>query len=168
MSGTSLNLTVKGDLQFLVKPLRRLQKAGANPAPLLKRIAFAGENSTRARFADEEGPDGEKWVESLRKQLHGGKTMEKDGHLVGDISSDSSATEARWGSNRIYAAIHQFGGEIKAKTSKGLAFTLANGDGVITQSVTMPARPFLGLNKDDEEHIVFLVREYVNEVMGVA
>ena len=166
MSGTSIKLAAKGDMQFLVKSLRRLQKAGANPAPLLKRIAFAGENATLARFADEEGPDGEKWVESLRKQLNSGKTMRKDGHLVGGITSDSSATEARWGSNRIYAAIHQFGGVIKAKTSKGLAFTLANGDGVITQSVTMPARPFLGINKDDGEDIVALVREYVNEAMG--
>ncbi|MGL4885387.1 MAG: phage virion morphogenesis protein, partial [Aeromonas veronii] len=74
----------------------------------------------------------------------------------------------RWGSNRIYAAIHQFGGVIKAKTSQGLAFTLANGDGVVTQSVTMPARPFLGINKDDEEDIVHRVRDYVNKAMGVA
>ncbi|MGL4709437.1 MAG: phage virion morphogenesis protein [Aeromonas veronii] len=167
MSGTSLNLTVKGDLQLLVKPLQRLQKAGGNLAPLLKDIAATGESSTRARFADEEGPDGQKWVASLRKQLHGGTTLTGDGGHLSAIQSDYSGTEARWGSNRIYAAIHQFGGVIKAKTSKGLAFTLANGDGVITQSVTMPARPFLGINKDDEEDIVHLVRKYVNEAMGV-
>lgn len=167
MSGTSLNLTVKGDLQRLVRPLKQLQKAGGNPAPLLKQIAALGENATRARFADEEGPNGEKWVESLRKQLHGGKTLTKDGHLGDSITADSSDTEARWGSNRIYAAIHQFGGVIKAKTSKGLAFTLANGDGVITQSVTMPARPFLGLNNDDKDDIVHLVRQYVNDALGV-
>lgn len=166
MSGTSLNLTVKGDLQRLVKPLRQLRKAGANPAPLLKQIAALGENTTRARFADEEGPDGEKWVESLRKQLHGGKTLTRDGHLGDSITSESSDGEARWGSNRIYAAIHQFGGEIKAKTSKGLAFTLANGDGVITKSVTMPARRFLGLNEDDKSDISRLVRVYANEAMG--
>ncbi|WP_052143356.1 phage virion morphogenesis protein [Aeromonas hydrophila] len=168
MSGTSLNLTVKGDLQVLLKPLKQLQKAGGHPAPLLKQIAALGENTTRARFADEEGPDGEKWVESLRKQLQGGKTLTRDGHLSGSITGDSSDTEARWGSNRIYAAIHQFGGVIKAKTSKGLAFTLASGDHVVTQSVTMPARPFLGLNQDDEDDIVYLVRDYVNKAMGVA
>lgn len=168
MSGTSLNLTVKGDLQRLVKPLRRLQKAGANPAPLLKQIAALGESTTRARFADEEGPDGEPWVESLRKQLHGGKTLTRDGHLGDSITSESSDREARWGSNRIYAAIHQFGGEIKAKTSKGLAFTLANGDGVITKSVTMPARPFLGISELDEGYIVALVRKYVNEALEVS
>lgn len=167
MSGTSLNLTVKGDLQLLVKPLRRLQKAGGNPAPLLQRIAMVGESTTRARFADEEGPDGEKWVESLRKQLHGGKTLTKDGHLGDSITADSSATDARWGSNRIYAAIHQFGGVIKAKTSKGLAFTLANGDGVITQSVTMPARRFLGLNDDDKDDIIERAHNYVNTALGV-
>lgn len=168
MSGSSLNLTVKGDLQRLVKPLRRLQKAGERTAPLLKQVAALGENSTRARFADEETPDGQKWVESLRKQLNGGKTLTKDGHLGDSITHDASDSEARWGSNRIYAAIHQFGGVIKAKTSQGLAFTLANGDGVVTQSVTMPARPFLGINKDDEEDIVHLVRDYVNKAMGVA
>lgn len=166
MSGTSLNLTVKGDLQLLVKPLRRLQKRG-NPAPLLKDIAMVGESTTRARFADEEGPDGEKWVESLRKQLHGGATLTGDGGHLSAIQSSHSSTEARWGSNRIYAAIHQFGGVIKAKTSKGLAFTLANGDGVITQSVTMPARPFLGINDDNKDDIIHRVREYVNTALGV-
>lgn len=168
MSGTSLSLIVKDDLQLLVKPLQRLQKAGGNLAPLLKDIATIGENTTRARFADEEGPDGQKWVESLRKQLHGGKTLTKDGHLADSISSDSSGTEARWGSNRIYAAIHQFGGVIRAKTSKGLAFSLANGDGVITQSVTMPARRFLGLNDDDKDDIIDRAHRYVNTALGVA
>lgn len=164
MSG--LNLTVSSDLPKLQQPLRRLIKLGENPKPLLSQIAFLGENQTRERFQTETGPDGVKWQDSLRKKLFGGKTLTQDGHLGDSITSTATDKEARWGSNRIYAAIHQFGGVIRAKSSKGLAFQLASGDNVVTRQVTMPARPFLGINKADEKDITALVRDYVRKVVA--
>lgn len=164
MSG--LNLSIKSDLPKLQQPLRRLIKLGENPKPLLAQIAFLGENQTRERFSTETGPDGQKWKDSLRKKLFGGKTLTQDGHLGDSITSKATDKEASWGSNRIYAAIHQFGGVIRAKTSKGLAFQLASGDNVVTRQVTMPARPFLGVSNADERDITDLVRGYVRKVVA--
>lgn len=164
MSG--LNLSVKSDLPKLQRPLRQLLKLGLNPKPLLEDIAWEGETQTRERFSTETGPDGQKWPDSLRKKLFGGETLTRDGHLGDDISSAATDTQAMWGSNKIYAAIHQFGGVIKAKTAKGLAFQLADGTNVVTRQVTMPARPFLGLSDEDRQDIQATVRRYLRKAMA--
>lgn len=166
MSGTSLSINVKSDLPKLQRPLRQLLKLGLNPKPLLEDIAWDGENQTKMRFRTETGPDGKKWQDSLRKKLFGGETLTRDGHLGDNISSAATDTQAMWGSNRIYAAIHQFGGVIRAKSSKGLAFQLASGDNVVTRQVTMPARPFLGLSDEDKQDIQATVRRYLREAMA--
>ena len=51
---------------------------------------------------------------------------------------------AQVGPQAIYGAIHEFGGVIRPVRAKALAFTLPDGTFVLTQKVTMPARPYLG------------------------
>lgn len=48
-----------------------------------------------------------------------------------------------FGSNVEYAAIHEFGGEIKAKNVKFLRFRTFDGAWHSVKKVTMPARPYL-------------------------
>lgn len=101
------------------------------------------------RFETETGPDGEKWEQSYRAKEEGGQTLSKDGHLRNSITHEASADKLEVGSNRIYAAIHQFGGEIKPKAAKQLAFRIG-GHLILTDSVEMPARPYLGFTDADE------------------
>lgn len=164
MSGVSI--TINSDLPMLQRPLRRLLKLGMNPQPLLEQIAWEGEAQTRERFSTEKGPDGEEWPESLRKTLFGGKTLTRDGHLGDSITSTATDKQARWGSNKIYAAIHQFGGVIRAKKATFLAFTLANGKRVVTRSVIMPARPYLGFSEENKQDIQATVRRYLRKAMA--
>lgn len=132
-----------------------------NPEPIMRGIAAIGENSTRERFATETAPDGTKWEKSLRAKLTGGKTLTMDGHLGDSVTGRHDARTAEWGVNRIYGAIHQFGGVIKAKTAKGLRFWLPVGSGlqqmVVVKQVTMPARPYLGVSADDETDILDMI-----------
>jgi phage virion morphogenesis protein len=120
-------------------------------------IAALGESSTRLRFRTQTGPDGKPWKPSLRAQITGGRTLTQDGHLAASISSRSGRDWAEWGANRIYAAIHQFGGVIRARNAKALRFALAGGGFATVQSVRIPARPFLGLSSDDVADIVHLI-----------
>lgn len=53
------------------------------------------------------------------------------------------------GSDRAYAAIHQFGGVIKPKAGKYLVFTIG-GKKIFAKKVTIPARPFLPFTSDGE------------------
>jgi phage virion morphogenesis protein len=108
------------------------------------------------RFRTETAPDGSKWKPSLRVQMQGGRTLTKDGHLSGSISSQSGNDYAMWGVNRIYAALMHFGGVVRAKAGKALRFRFAGGF-VTVKSVTIRARPFLGVSDDDRADILDII-----------
>lgn len=148
--------------------LRRLIALGRDASPAMRDIAAIGENSTRARFRSETGPDGVKWKPSLRAQLAGGRTLTKDGHLSGSVSGRAGADFAEWGFNRIYAAIHQFGGVIRAKSGGALKFRLPGGGFAVVKAVKMPARPSLGVNADDRDDILDALARRINGVIGGA
>jgi phage virion morphogenesis protein len=140
--------------------LQRLIALGRNAQPALKVIAELGVLSTRRRFKTETGPDGKRWKPSLRAQLSGGLTLRKDGHLDGSISAGAGTDFAEWGVGMKYAAIHQFGGVIRAKGG-ALKFALPGGGFAVVKAVTMPARPYLGVNDDDRRDILDVFERHI-------
>lgn len=146
--------TIKTEDAGVLAALRRVVGTLADPTPLAAEIAALGENSTRLRFRTQIAPDGSAWKPSLRAQITGGRTLTQDGHLSGSLSARHGRDFAEWGVNRIYAAIHQFGGVIRPKSAKALRFPLAGGGFAVVQSVTMPARPYLGLSDDDRSDVL--------------
>lgn len=133
--------------------LHRLIALGADTAPAMKAVAAIGEKSSRMRFRTETGPDGKSWKPSLRAEMFGGRTLTKDGHLASSLSQNSGKDFAEWGVNRVYAAIHQFGGTIHAKGG-ALRFAIPGGGITVVKAVKMPARPFLGMSDDDKSDIL--------------
>lgn len=152
-----MRIEVKLDDARLMTSLRRMMAAAAHPQTAMLEIAALGESSTRMRFRAQTGPDGQKWKKGWKKS---GRTLTKDGHLSGSVSSRATSSEATWGVNRVYAAIHQFGGVIKPKTKKALRFRIAGGGFVTAKQVTMPARPFLGISDDDRDEILHILRKH--------
>lgn len=68
-------------------------------------------------------------------------TLRRNQVLVRSIAiTDLSNSHVTVSTDRLYAAIHQFGGEIRAK-GKALRFALG-GNIVFAKKVVMPARPF--------------------------
>lgn len=160
MSGVAFQVSY--DDSELRSALMGMIALGENPAPVMRDLAAYGEASTRERFHTETGPDGKPWKKSLRAMLTGGKTLTKSGHLGDSMTSDSGRAWAAWGSNMIYARIHQLGGVIKAKIAGGmLRFRLANGAFVSVAQITMPKREYLGVNADDEAEMFALVRRRI-------
>jgi phage virion morphogenesis protein len=152
-----MQIEVKVDDARLMSTLRRMMTAAMQPQTAMQEIAALGESSTRMRFRTQIGPDGVAWKKGRKKS---GRTLTKDGHLSGSISSRATQGEATWGVNRVYAAIHQFGGVIKPRTKKALRFRVAGGGFVTAKQVTIPARPFLGISRDDREDILHLLRKH--------
>ncbi len=148
------------------KLLKGLDKLGSAQArqQLLDQIGAYGVSSTQQRFEDEEGPDGQSWKKSHRARTEGGKTLRKSGRLVQSLSHEATASMAAWGSNVVYAGIHQFGGVIRPKNAKALAFKIGN-QLILTQKVTMPARPYLGINAADRTEIPLIVKDWVTGVL---
>lgn len=161
----AVSIRIDSNLPMVRRLFKALQKMGANPQPLLADIAALGENSTRARFRNQTGPDGQRWKPSLRAQFNGGKTLTKDGHLGDSITHSADRKTAAWGTNRIYAAIHQFGGTIKAKGAGGLRFAIPGLGWRTVQQVEIPERPFLGISREDEQDILDLVSNHLRGLL---
>lgn len=152
----------------VIGALRGLIALGRDATPAMREIAALGESSTRLRFKQQRGPDGRRWKPSLRAQLTGGATLTKDGHLSGSIGSSAGADFAEWGVNRIYARIHQEGGEIRAKGGGALKFRLPSGAFAVVKAVRMPARPYLGVNDDDRDDILDVLQRHAGRASGGA
>lgn len=139
MSGISLHAEIE-DRSIRAK-LTALIALGRNPADAMRDIATYGQDSTRERFRLQIGPDGNRWKPSLRVQLQGGKTLTRDGHMASSLTSRSGSNFAEWGTNRIYAAIHQLGGN----AGRGLRSKIVS-------------RPYLGVNNEDASEILNILR----------
>jgi phage virion morphogenesis protein len=126
--------------------------ARAPQKKLMERIAAHGLFSTSRRFETGKGPGGEPWKKSFRALMEGGQTLVDSGRLRDNFGTEATTTRAEWGTNTEYAAIHQFGGVIRAKSAKALRFQ-TGGEWVMKKSVTIPARPFLGIDEADETEI---------------
>ncbi|MDR1946600.1 MAG: phage virion morphogenesis protein [Desulfovibrio sp.] len=152
------------------KELKRRAKAfgadldNARTTTLMRRIAAHGIQSTSRRFDRGEGPGGTSWPVSLRVLMEGGQTLVKMPRLKDSFGMEVTATSAEWGTNLKYAAIHQFGGVIRAKNAPALRFRIG-GNWVSKQSVTIPARPFLGIDAEDEAEIVTIAVKWLQRLV---
>ena len=132
--------------------VRKLAKALVddltNPRAAFDQIGRYLASATRARFEREEGPDGKPWQASIRALAEGGQTLTDHSTLRRSIThrvaGDGRSVDV--GSNLVYAAIHQFGGQAGRN-----------------RSVTLPARPFLGIDERDRNAIA---RIGLNALLG--
>lgn len=135
---------------------------------LLQDIGEAMVSSTIQRFQEGKGPDGKAWEPSARAWQQGlghsarkatakrkgrrakadsgrfGKTLVDKGQLQGSLSAAVTADAVFWGSNLEYARIHQKGG----KAGRG-------------HKTTIPARPYIGVNDEDNEEIKAILADFI-------
>jgi phage virion morphogenesis protein len=152
--------------------LGALQAAGGDLAPVLDDIGAQLAQHVLLRFEAGTGPGGTPWKPSARALAEGGQTLLDSGRLRDSITHRVGGDTVEIGSDVVYAAIHQFGGTIRAKTAKGLAFTLPwlktkTDDGRrVVQSVTIPARPYLGFDDDDRAAVLGIVADHLARIAG--
>jgi phage virion morphogenesis protein len=165
-----IRIEVKGTEQGLLA-LGEIAQRTANPRGLWAAIGVSLESSTQQHFLDESGPGGSVWPPSLRARMEGGKTLTDTARLMQSLTSNVTDDGVEHGTNVLYAAVHQFGATITAKTSKGLRFKTgrgANAQWATKQSVTIPARPFLGIDADDETRILLVATDWLAGEAGDA
>lgn len=136
-----------------------------DPMPLYDEIGSMLVVSTQQRFEREEAPDGTPWPMSIRVLTEGGKTLSDTRRLHNSMTHEASRDGVAVGTNVIYAAIHQTGGTIRAKTARGLRFQVA-GEWAVKQSVEIPERAFLGLDAEDERAIGDITGDYLARPLG--
>ncbi|MDR3192355.1 MAG: phage virion morphogenesis protein [Treponema sp.] len=168
-----------GAISFDLKEIEAVKNMLANAAlnaadraKLLHGIGVEIEEQTKERFETKKTPEGNTWKALAQKtrEYYAGKGLL--GHrsiLVGEGTlRDSLTSEVRdgaWsalaGATMEYAAIHQWGGEIKPKSAKAL---FVPGYGML-QKVTMPPRPYLGVSMENVKGIEDVVAVFLEGIL---
>jgi phage gpG-like protein len=181
MTGALIRIELK-EQEAALAGLGALIARTGNPTPLFEDIGMALVTSTHHRWDRGVAPDGSPWPPSLRVIAHGGKTLIRPGsaRLYRSISYQASPTGVEVGTNVVYAAIHQFGGDIQQKARTAvLHFKTNQRTGVSrfakpskadrarkatigARTIHMPARPFLGLDQDDPRTITTIVDNWLS------
>lgn len=154
---------IKTDLSDISNAAQRLNGLTKPKSPLMQQIARVLRETTRERFETQKDPTGKVWQKGHKKS--GLTLMGKSQNLRDSIEAKSDETSATVGTNRIYGGIHQTGGVIKAKRAKFLRFKI-NGQWVMRKSITMPARPFLGISEADKEAINHIINDHLNGALN--
>jgi phage gpG-like protein len=168
-------ITIQVDDKQVLDMLDQLYGRFKNLQPAMKEIGEYIVVSTKRRFADGAGPDGDEWEENSKKTTIPfylgavGGSHKKDGTLskAGEkrqaskkpLTGKTKALQTkinyqldgtsgvRIGSPMVYAAMQQFGG-----------ITSPNS---MIPGKTIPARPFLGISEADKTNILDIVRSYL-------
>lgn len=198
MSGTSIAITV--DDRDIAAGLQRLVDAGADLRPAMEAIGAALLFTTQRRFEAKAGPDGQAWAPFAPSTLKRMPERRKPPQLLRDSSRlyqsltyQAGPESAEIGTNVVYAAIHQFGGDIVMPERQGSAtfVTVRQGAGkakdgrrvgsklrfarastraksretktftVPTQTVGIPARPYLGVSEADKAEILAILSDHL-------
>lgn len=142
-------IEIKIDNKKVEKALLEIAQKTSNLRPLMKNIAGIMADSTEENFKDEGRP---KWkdlsekTKTARKKTghYPGQILQVSGQLALSVTTQYDDASAVIGSNKVYAAIHQLGGQA-GKNKK----------------TTIPARPYLKLTDDDFDEIISIVEKYL-------
>lgn len=132
-----------------------------NTQALMESVGEALVSGTKKRFAAKKDPEGKPWQPSRRALEEGGETLTDSGRLRRSIDYAATSDKVMVGSNLAYARIHQKGGEIKPKKAKKLVFKDSDGKTVAVDAVTIPARPYLGVSKEDMEEVKSTMADFL-------
>ena len=150
MAGVSIEVESAG-LRRLEQRLAAIADAGARRS-LLESVAAEIETQTHRRIrAGGPAPDGAAWPEwsdLYAETRHGGQSLLfGEGDLDDSIQALVSADQAEVGTNLVYGAIHQFGGEEVGRPG-------------------LRARPYLGLSSEDEADIEAIIDDWARSLVG--
>ena len=152
--------------------------------PLMRELAAAMGDAVEENFKNQGRPAWMGWSPAYAKKRAGGQILQLSGRLAASIVSESDNDSASVGSNVAYAAIHQFGGEIKRKARNqdmhfrqkkngevGNRFVKKSKSNFVqtttvgAHTIKMPARPFLHLTEQDVEAMETTGLDYFRRVI---
>lgn len=174
-----MQLTSKIDDREVTELLRRLKSRVASLKPVMTEIGLYYERRVLENFKAEQSPDGKPWARLSaatimmklgqktkkgrygfnkdgglsakgKRYITGKRILWEHGDLEGSIHSqaDNNSVTIGTGKHIPYAAIHQFGG----KAGRG-------------RKVSIPARPYLAVNKGDGMALADRDRDMIIELL---
>lgn len=169
MTGVTLETRVVSNQAQLA--FRKLRLLMTDTTPVMRAIGVALVDETHTRFQQAKDPQGQPWApllpayESMKRGPGILRESAMRGGLMGSITFRAGHEAVEVGTNKIYAAVHQFGATIRPVRAERLVFRLATGV-AHAESVTIPARPFLGIGPDDERAIFEVLDDAIDRAVG--
>lgn len=136
---TGVSIEIK-DTEVLAA-LARLRLAlplSGDLSPAMRSMASVLKRGAQMRFRETKGPDGTEWKKSRRALENGRKTLSLSALLRRSITTSFDRTSAAVGTNMAYAAIHQFGGVIRARRGPFLAIPVTDAARTAGSPTRMP------------------------------
>ncbi|KHS86522.1 phage virion morphogenesis protein [Pectobacterium carotovorum] len=190
MAGATLALDYRDALQVLLA----IEETVKFPQAMLQGMGEKLLELHQQRFAEQKSLDGTPW-QSLsaryqkRKRKNADKILTRDGYLRNTLRWQVNANQLLFGTDRVYGAIHQFGGtiQIAARSQQAYYRTKRNSDGktevgnqfvskkksnfsrwhtLPNYSITIPARPWLGISATDTERLLEIARRSFQRKTG--
>lgn len=150
MVGVVISQKAEG-LEDLAEQLNQLSQGDFGE--MLEQIGAVVESQTRRRLSEEkEAPDGSAWEplteqwQARKAEKSSGGMLEYQGHLIDSMAYQVNGDEVEIGSNLVYAAIHQMGGEPVGKP--------------------IPARPYLGVSSDNATELREVISAWLDQLMS--
>ena len=145
-------IEIKIDDKEIQQYLKKLAEKTENLRPLMKNIAGIMMDSVEENFEKEGRP--EKCTalakptikQRTKKGYYPGKILQMRGDLAASITSKYDDNSAVVGTNKAYAAIHQFGGNAGRN-----------------KKVEIPTRPYLNLGDKENTEIIKEVQNYLQD-----
>ncbi len=141
----------------------RLQQTAAAPGPVLAKVGDILAEKIRMGFHRSQDPYGNAWHGLAVRQ---GKPLVDKGHLRNSITYRVVGNSVEIGTNRPFAAVHQFGATIRPKPGGVLRFYVAGRPVFVKKGVSIPARPFLpsakhGLPASWEQEVLAVIERAI-------
>ena len=96
------------------------------------------------------------------------KILQDTGELRRSVTYEADSSSVKVGSKLKYARIHQFGGTVNVnrvgqykRDHKNHRFKRRGNSYSYSHKVTIPARPFLGVNDAEKQHITSMFKQYL-------
>lgn len=180
------------DDRVVLERLAQLSRAAENPERAYEAIGAYLVTSSQRRFERETGPDGQRWQRLSprtasrrvgRSQRGYEHILRVKNRLYSSIVYEVSPGQVEVGTGVAYAAAQQLGAKIAipareqdihlGKTNRGSRFVKASRKRKETQrvkigahTITLPARPYLGVDKDDQTEILAIVEDFIRTEAG--
>lgn len=169
---TGIRLEVTLHQEEARQALRQLMGRIERLTPFFNALGERQVNSTKENFYRETAPDGQAWQAlhpatiraRQKRKLSQLSILRESGSLIGSIYHQASEAGVEVGSDHHLSAVHQLGKTIQKKEGKrwmaGRRFAKREKTpegrevAIRAHQITIPARPFLGVSREDERLIM--------------
>lgn len=155
MAGAHIDLELE-QFEPVLARLNQLASRGNDLSPIFTEIGEYLQLSHRDHFDKQQSPDGQPWEQlsnttKALKPKHSDVILRLNDILRDTLSYQVNSEGLEFGSNQVYAAMHQFGGKTSPKS--------------MIPNRTIPARPFLGIGSEGKTVILEMLGDFLSEAL---